>query len=658
LKHFASSRSTFILCSALGLLAGCGVGVTPEARVKRAEQLLGQGDYGAAMLELRNALQEKPDYAAAELTLAHASLLLNNPDAAARSIDQALLHGADRAAAALLRVQLLQQSGSYAELLKQLDANVLALSPLQRELARAQALAGLRRCPEAIRNARPLLHAPETEVMARIVLAECYAQAGHPQLALDLLQAAVKLQPDNAEAWLALGRVQQLSGQVVESEASWQKANEHAAGHLTALQQLTMATTTGDQQLSRGDFAAARATQQRMLRIAPQGGLTMLLDARLQMAEGKLEPAIAALQTLTHGSPDFDGARNALASALLAAGKHEQARAAIGQLAHDRPQARELGAATELLRKSAGADAEAAAQKEPYWLGNAAIQLLLGQPAMARQALERAAKIAPDSLRTSVSRVQLELRTGNGAAGLRLAQEMQAHHAGDPQALLLLAQAQRAQHDFAAAVATLEKLQALQPTPQTLALLYGVRRELDPSSALAALEDWIGKHPQDRVVLALYADGLMSAGRNADAIAAYEKILPAVAQSTSKPPAISAQDVVVLNNVAWLYYLEKDKRAVPTARRAYELAPRAANVADTYGWLLLESGANEEGLKVFMTLQEGGVLIEPDWRYHLAAALARNGNEAEAREQLALLLEESAQFPTREAAVALAEKVK
>jgi Flp pilus assembly protein TadD len=295
------------------------------------------------------------------------------------------------------------------------------------------------------------------------------------------------------------------------------------------------------------------------------------------------------------------------------------------------------------MRKGAAISQE----KEEYWLATAGVQVLLGQPAMARLALERAAGLAPDSPRVAAMRVQLELRATNGAEALRLAQELQARRADEPQVLLMLAQAQRMQGSLASSVETLEKLQARQPTSQTAALIYGIRREIDPATALKPLQEWLAKHPDDHTMQAMMADALMSAGQNAESIVAYEKLL-----------ALAPKNVIVLNNLAWLYYLEKDKRAIPTARRAYELAPQATNVADTYGWLLLESGANQEALEVLNKIYESGMLIDPEARYHHAAALARNGRQAEAREQLALLLDEAPQFPSRQAAVALAENVK
>ena len=48
--------------------------------------------------------------------------------------------------------------------------------------------------------------------------------------------------------------------------------------------------------------------------------------------------------------------------------------------------------------------------------------------------------------------------------------------------------------------------------------------------------------------------------------------------------------------MAWLYFEIKDDRAIETAKRAVALAPNAAEVLDTYGWILVQSGKKSEGI--------------------------------------------------------------
>ena len=116
--------------------------------------------------------------------------------------------------------------------------------------------------------------------------------------------------------------------------------------------------------------------------------------------------------------------------------------------------------------------------------------------------------------------------------------------------------------------------------------------------------------------------------------------------------------VPALNNLAWLYYLEKDPRAVPTAKRAWQLAPHVPSVGDTYGWLLVESGAVQEGLNVLEGAWNDGGLSDPELRYHYAATLARAGRAERAAPRLAQLLAEVPEFPSRDAAQALAASLK
>jgi cellulose synthase operon protein C len=50
-----------------------------------------------------------------------------------------------------------------------------------------------------------------------------------------------------------------------------------------------------------------------------------------------------------------------------------------------------------------------------------------------------------------------------------------------------------------------------------------------------------------------------------------------------------------LNNLAWLYFKKNDQRAKDLAERAYRIAPENPNILDTYGWILVESQQPKEG---------------------------------------------------------------
>ena len=59
--------------SLLLLLVGCDRFASPETRVARADAAMAAGNYGAAVVDLKNALQKKPDLDQAHLLLAEAA---------------------------------------------------------------------------------------------------------------------------------------------------------------------------------------------------------------------------------------------------------------------------------------------------------------------------------------------------------------------------------------------------------------------------------------------------------------------------------------------------------------------------------------------------------------------------------------------------------
>jgi Tfp pilus assembly protein PilF len=151
---------------------------------------------------------------------------------------------------------------------------------------------------------------------------------------------------------------------------------------------------------------------------------------------------------------------------------------------------------------------------------------------------------------------------------------------------------------------------------------------------------WLDAQPEDPLVRATLAEHYQQRGDRAAAIAQYERA------------ARVSQGPVLLNNLAWLYYETGDQRALDIARRAYEAAPERAEIADTYGWLLVESGDIGKGLAVL----EKAARAAPDVaeiQYHHAAALARAGQKEAAATALKRLIADNSQFPSQREAEAL-----
>jgi len=118
-----------------------------------------------------------------------------------------------------------------------------------------------------------------------------------------------------------------------------------------------------------------------------------------------------------------------------------------------------------------------------------------------------------------------------------------------------------------------------------------------------------------------------------------------------------ADNVLALNNLAFLYFQKNDPRALDLAKRAYEKAPESAAVLDTYGYILIKQGQPKEGLPI---LEKAATLAPKanDIQFHLAEAYVANDNSAKAIAILEPIVKAEQDFSEKKSAVSLLEKLK
>ncbi len=97
--------------------------------------------------------------------------------------------------------------------------------------------------------------------------------------------------------------------------------------------------------------------------------------------------------------------------------------------------------------------------------------------------------------------------------------------------------------------------------------------------------------------------------------------------------AAAPGNAVTLNNLAVLYQRVGDPRALETARKAYEAAPKSAAIQDTYGWILLGEGQVDKAVEILAEAAKG-LPGNSEVLYHYAAALAKKGDTTAAREAI------------------------
>lgn len=627
---------TALVLPALVLLASCGSTSNPGRQLEEAQRQRAAGNYGVAAVELHKILDENPKNVAAQLLLADVSLQSNSPDLSTQAIESAASSGADAATLAPLRARLQVQKGQFAPLLAAIDDGSLPLAEPRRGYFRAQALKGLQRFDEAAAAFSAVIATGKSPVSAaaRVGLAECLAGQGNLGLALKTLESATAAESQSSAAWLALGNLQRLLGQRVQAEASWKHALQYAAGQLTLIEHVGLISMLADAALLHGDLAAAQALYSQLVAIAPQGAATTLLSARLSLAKADSATAASDLQRLLTGVPQLGLARPVLAAALLAQGTLEQAETQIATMLQAAPENFHLQALQQSIRSLSKVPKNTAA----YWLTIGASQAALGVPEAARVSFRQAATTDPGSVAASAAQASLDLRTGRLQEALAQAQRIFAANRNDPMAAALLGESEAALEHYPEAAAAYAQSWSRQRTAGTAAALSHARQLAKLDQALEPLQSWLADHPGDAEMRGVYAEALRVSGERDRAVAEYQRLLKT-----------APGNAAALNNLAWLYYLQKDARALPTARQAYQAGPRAPQIADTYGWLLLESGNLAEGLKLLHAalLASPG---QPEFVYHYAVALARSGDRARARPFLEGALALPGTFDSRAAA--------
>src|SRR5690606_13495493 len=139
---------------------------------------IAQGDWQAAIIDVRNVLQRDPESAEAHLMLARLSLQLGDLNGAEGALGRAIARRADPSKTSELTGELRLMRGQNEELLTQLDGGALALSESAKSMLRGRALIAAGRANEAVEEFQQLLAGDPQSVPARIGLAEALATSG------------------------------------------------------------------------------------------------------------------------------------------------------------------------------------------------------------------------------------------------------------------------------------------------------------------------------------------------------------------------------------------------------------------------------------------------------------------------------------------------
>lgn len=645
---------------ALGEASSLLEAIDPKLLIKQPPALLLAGmvaylrkDFESAGKHLARYVELSPKHLSSRRILASLLLRRGDNDKAVKILRQAqALAPKDVRIMAMLGNALMRKR-QYAEA-AELFERAAALAPKN---AKIQLNLGLNRlnvgqddrAADALKNALSL---DADETSAAVMLSFAQLRNGQFEAALESARALSKREPKNAFAQNVMGGAQMALGRLPEAHASFERALAIDPGYQSARFNLARL------ELTRGDLAAGEAQYLEILKSNDENLRAMAGLARIARARGETDSAIRWLEKVRAIDPKSVDEQIALAKLYDQANDFNASMQVLRTLVRNAP--RNLAALEALARVEIRANSRDAATKSlnrlvsraettrsAEWLVRAARHFLnLEDYKAAGDTLKSAIKLKPKDLAIQTAMFEFEVRLGKFKDAARRAKDLRLDFPRSPIGLTLLGDlAMRQSQPLEAADFYKSGFREFR-TPGLLVRLYRANKSAGRTrQMIEPLEAWIAKHPEDIVVRRVYAAALMEVGRNAESLTLHQALL-------EKQP----NDPALLNNVALLFHVAGDARALPYAERAYKGAQRSAATLDTYGWLLVQNDQLEKGLEMLRNAQARAPKVA-EINYHIAVALHKLGRNDEAKRQLEAVLSSDERFKGHAGAQALLDKL-
>jgi putative PEP-CTERM system TPR-repeat lipoprotein len=270
----------------------------------------------------------------------------------------------------------------------------------------------------------------------------------------------------------------------------------------------------------------------------------------------------------------------------------------------------------------------------------ASVHMLMKNEPAAVQDLKRAIAADPSYLPARIGAAELAVRRGKPDEAMAMAREVQRLDPKSAAGFMMEGELQLGQRKPALALVSFEKAFSLAKSAQLLVKIAEMMK-LTGKDPVARLQQWHAANPSDVVVSAYLAETSLFNKQYKQAAEQFEALLK-----------IAPNSPVALNNLAWTYQKIGDPRALQMAERALAAAPESPAIIDTLGWMLVEQGNVARGLPL-LKKAVGLAPAAAEFRYHLAVALNKSGDKANAKLELSKLLSDNKPFAQMEEAKAL-----
>ena len=447
--------------------------------------------------------------------------------------------------------------------------------------------------------------------------AAAYMGQGELGQAREALLAGLQVAPGDPAVSSNLAQIALQGGELDEARRIYRESLQQNPGHVGI--SLRLAQLEAED----GNLDAMRSVLEQSIERHPEVLAPRLVLGRYHLSQNEPRRALALLEPVRQSAADDVQMLDLLARTQIAAGQNAQAVTTLRALAQQVPESAE-----SRFRLGAGFE-QADSHSE------------------ARTQYRRALELEPTHAPALQSLAALELREGRPDEALAIARRMQQQEAVAAAGHVIEGRVHSGAGRHGEAAAAFEQAYTLGPSAENAVALALARQQLGQTeAAVELLGARLAEYPDETAVRFHLAQARMITGDNTGAIREYEDLVRTL-----------PENVVVLNNLAFLYQAEGDERALEYAERAHGQAPDNPAIADTLGWVLVNRGEIERALPL---LERARLALpeRPEVRYHFATALARAGRRAEARQELAALLHEVESFPQRADAETLLQSLR
>jgi len=606
------------------------------------------GNYEQANVHLSRFLHEVPAHIQGRKLLAATQLKLNQPEKAIEILQK----GAETTDAELIAIvgqaaALTGSNDTYISYLK----GVIKKSPdnllLRKELAKAYMKQGA--LNDAIVELESLKKEGGHDQKADLLLIVAQLRAGNISSARSLAQAILREKPSAANLHVVMGGVELIAGNRNLARKNFNNALKLQKNHIPS--QLSLARM----ELEDGNLTEAGKWFDKVLSEDKTSVAAMLGHAQIAEQQGNMKRALSFLESARKVDAQAVLPRVILARYYLSTGKSDSALELANEVNSLQPDS------TNSLLLLGRAYLQA---KQPQNAVNAYQKLLSKQPSsiaytelavahrtlgdlnLARDSLKNALQQDEKNLKAKVMLIELELGSNEYVTALELANEIEQQYSDKNIGYHLKGDIYMRQKRYKDAQSAFEMAIKKEPGASlTTKLSRSYFLAGDTAKGLLILNRGIAIYPEHAGLQLALATYYQSTGNIVLAERHYTKLL-------EQHP----RNIVALNNLAILLTEKKPEAALVYARNAYQQAPKSMAVADTFGWLLISTGDNRNGLKILTDAVTYG--DDSTVKYHLAVALLKNGKKKEAREILSALVESGIRFPEQAEASKLFATIK